>query len=111
MSNSPRNDKPKGFFELLAERLSEVAEEMDFEKLSGSDDGFEKLSAEDSVLPMPVFTEEDLERLEDEAFQAWRPVAAQLSGAFNALCAMNFDEDQAMSILLARYEYTLWKDA
>lgn len=109
MSNSPRNDKPKGFVESLAEWISEVAEEMDLEKLSVSeDDDFEKLSAEDLV--MPTFTEEDLEKLEEEAYQGWMPLAAQLSGAFNALCAMNFDEDQAMEILLARYEFALWKD-
>lgn len=111
MSNSPQNDKPKGFFELLADRLSEAIEEMDLDNLSVSeDDGFEKLSAEDTVLPAPTFTEEDLEKLEEEAYQGWMPLAAQLSGAFNALCAMNFDEDQAMEILLARYEFCLWKD-
>lgn len=108
MSNSPRNDRPKGFFELLAERLTEAAEEMDLEKLSVSEDeGFEKLSAEDLV--MPTFTEEDLEKLEEEAYQGWMPLAAQLSGAFNALCAMNFDEDQAMEIVLAKFEHALWE--
>lgn len=110
MSNSPRNDKPKGFVESLAEWISEVAEEMDLEKLSVSeDDDFEKLSAEDTVLPMPSLTDEDLERIEDEAYQAWKPMAAQLSGAFNALCAMNFDEDQAMEIVLAKFEHSLWE--
>ena len=110
MSNSPRNDKPKGIFELLADRLSEAIEEMDLDNLSGDgDDGFEKLSAEDTVLPMPSLTDEDLERIEDEAFQAWKPMAAQLSGAFNALCAMNFDEDQAMEIVLAKFEHSLWE--
>lgn len=108
MSNSPRNDKPKSIFELLAERLTEAAEEMDLEKLSdGGGDGFEKLSAEDLV--MPTFTEEDLEKLEEEAYQGWMPLAAQLSGAFNALCAMNFDEDQAMEIVLAKFEHSLWE--
>ena len=108
MSNSPRNDKPKGIFELLADRLSEVIEEMDIDNLSVSEgDGFEKLSAEDLV--MPTFTEEDLEKLEEEAYQGWMPLAAQLSGAFNALCAMNFDEDQAMEIVLAKFEHALWE--
>lgn len=111
MSNSPRNDRPKGFFELLADRLSEAIEEMDLDNLSVSEgDGVVKLSAEDTVLPMPTFTEEDPERLEDEAYRAWKPLAAQLSGAFNALCGMGFEEDQAMSIILAHYERTLWKD-
>lgn len=108
MSNSPQNDKPKSIFELLADRLSEAIEEMDLEKLSGSgDEGFEKLSAEDLV--MPTFTEEDLEKLEEEAYQGWMPLAAQLSGAFNALCAMNFDEGQAMEIVLAKFEHALWE--
>ena len=108
MSNSPRNDKPKGFFELLTELLSEVAEEMDLEKLT--EDGAGKFSAEDSVLPMPELTQEDLDRIEHEAFQGWKPLAAQLSGAFHALAEAGFEEDQAMSIILARYERTLWKD-
>lgn len=110
MSDSPQNDKPKGIFELLADRLSEAIEEMDLDNLSVSeDDGFEKRSAEDTVLPMPSLTDEDLERIEDEAYQAWKPMAAQLSGAFNALCAMNFDEDQAMEFVLAKYEHALWE--
>lgn len=110
MSNSPRNDKPKSIFELLADRLSEAIEEMDLDKLSdGGGDGFEKLSAEDTVLPMPSLTDEDLEKLEEEAYQGWMPLAAQLSGAFNALCAMNFDEDQAMEIVLAKFEHSLWE--
>lgn len=109
MSNSPQNDKPKSFFELFADRLSEAIEDLD--NLSVSEDGdFEKLSAKNAVLPTPTFTEEDLEKLEEEAYQEWMPLAAQLSGAFNALCAMNFDEGQAMEILLARYEFDLWKD-
>lgn len=110
MSNSPRNDKPKSIFELLADRLSEAIEEMDLDKLSdGGGDGFEKLSAEDTVLPMPSLTDEDLEKLGEEAYQGWMPLAAQLSGAFNALCAMNFDEDQAMEIVLAKFEHSLWE--
>ena len=110
MSNSPRNDKPKGFFELLADRLSEAIEEMDLDNLSVSEgDGFEKLSAEDTVLPMPSLTDEDLERIEHEAFQGWKPLAAQLSGAFHALAGAGFKEDQAMEFVLAKYEHALWE--
>lgn len=103
MSNPPRDDKPKSFFELLAERLLEATEV--------EDAAAPKFSAEDSVIRQRPYTEAELQKVEEDSCQAWKYVAASMSGAFNALCEMNFDPSQAMEVILTNYEYQLWKDA
>ena len=83
------------------------------QSLSDAMDSVGRKSAEDIGLRQKLsedMTRDELDAVEEQSYKSYRYMARALHGAYDALLDAGFDSDQAMEILLLKFERDVWGD-
>lgn len=100
-ASMPEGERPGSWWELLAQTLSDALDP-DARK-SAEDIGLNQKLSED-------MSKEELDLVEEQVYLTYRYIARALHGAYDALLDAGFDSDQAMEILLLKFERDIWGD-